>query len=95
MVTAKNSKIPIMHSAFGSILSDCRQLMSSFLFCTIQNVHREGNSVAHELAKRALHAEADEYWIEEVPIGIAQLVTGDKPILLVLIEFCTRLLYVK
>ncbi|GLT45633.1 hypothetical protein SLA2020_194520 [Shorea laevis] len=79
IVTAINSTIPNVHSALSPVLSDCRQLMSSFLSCTVQHVHREGNSVAHELAKRALHAEADEYWIEEVPMGIAQLVTGDKP----------------
>ncbi|GLT73739.1 hypothetical protein SLA2020_455770 [Shorea laevis] len=77
IVTAINSDIPTMHSSLGFILSDCRILMASFLSCTIQHVHREGNSVAHELAKRALHAEADEYWIKEVPTDIAQLVTGD------------------
>ncbi|GLT48817.1 hypothetical protein SLA2020_224160 [Shorea laevis] len=79
VVTAINTEIPNLHSSLGSVLSDCRMLMTSFLSCTIQHVHREGNSVAHELAKRALHAEADEYWLEEVPTDIAQLVTGDKP----------------
>ncbi|GKV09420.1 hypothetical protein SLEP1_g20927 [Rubroshorea leprosula] len=67
---AINSSISNIHSALSPVLSDCRQLMS-FLSCTIQHLHREGIPVAHELAKRALHAEADEYWIEEVPMGIA------------------------
>ncbi|GKV49053.1 hypothetical protein SLEP1_g55825 [Rubroshorea leprosula] len=69
-VTAINTDILTMHSSLGSVLSYCRILMASFLSCTVQHVHREGNSVAHELAICALHAEANEYWIEEVPTDI-------------------------
>lgn len=32
--------------------------------------HREGNEVAHQLAKMALNCEEDMYWIEEGPESI-------------------------
>ncbi|GKV31570.1 hypothetical protein SLEP1_g40248 [Rubroshorea leprosula] len=47
--------------------------MTSFLHCQVNHICCEGNAVAHELAKRALQAEANEYWIEEVPVDIAHL----------------------
>ncbi|GLT72260.1 hypothetical protein SLA2020_483830 [Shorea laevis] len=80
IVTALNSSTLSFHSSLGAVLLDCKRLMASFLSCHVQHVRREGNAVAHELAKRALHAEADEFWIEEVPASLAHIVIGEKPI---------------
>ncbi|GLU03679.1 hypothetical protein SLE2022_208660 [Rubroshorea leprosula] len=77
LVTAINNEFLSTNSSLGAVLLDCRVLMTSFMHCQVNHIRREGNAVAHELAKRALHAEANEYWIEEVPIDIAHLVTGD------------------
>ncbi|GKV15301.1 hypothetical protein SLEP1_g26097 [Rubroshorea leprosula] len=40
-------------------------------------VSAEGNSVVHELAKRALTNEDDEYWAEELSSNIMQCVAED------------------
>ncbi|GKV27974.1 hypothetical protein SLEP1_g37084 [Rubroshorea leprosula] len=77
LVTAINNEFLSTNSSLGAVLSDCRVLMTSFMHCQVNHIRREGNAVAHELAKRALQAEANEYWIEEVPVDIAHLVTGD------------------
>lgn len=47
-------------------------------FCALlsQPYHHEGNVVAHELAKRALQAKANKYWIE-VLVDIVHLVIED------------------
>ncbi|GLT40631.1 hypothetical protein SLA2020_147480 [Shorea laevis] len=78
IITAMHSVFPAMNSSLGLIISDSRMLMTSFLDCRLQHTRREGNSVAHELAKRALQAEADEYWVSDIPGNIAQFVMGDK-----------------
>ncbi|GLT28396.1 hypothetical protein SLA2020_033360 [Shorea laevis] len=78
IITAMNSDLPPWNSNLGLIISDSRMLMTSFLSCRFQHTRREGNSVTHELAKRALHAEADEHWVDDVPEIVVHLVMGDK-----------------
>ncbi|GKV17684.1 hypothetical protein SLEP1_g28153 [Rubroshorea leprosula] len=63
IVTAMQNDSPSMHSTLGLIIFDSKMLMTSFLSCRFQHIRREGNSVAHELAKRAIQAEADELLI--------------------------------
>ncbi|GLT91732.1 hypothetical protein SLE2022_096050 [Rubroshorea leprosula] len=64
-------------SELEMIFDDCRMLLSSLDDCSVRHVRREGNSVAHELAKRALTNEDDEYWAEELPSNIMQCVAED------------------
>ncbi|GLT65131.1 hypothetical protein SLA2020_375810 [Shorea laevis] len=78
IITAMHSVFPAMNSSLGLIISDSKMLMTFFLDCRLQHTRREGNSVAHELVKRALQAEADEYWVGDIPGTIAQIVMGDK-----------------
>lgn len=50
-----------VNSSLGLILLNCKALLASFESCRIQHVHRTGNAVAHELVRRALMAEVDEF----------------------------------
>ncbi|GLT37918.1 hypothetical protein SLA2020_121990 [Shorea laevis] len=77
IVTALSNNVAL-YSNLGNILSDCKLLMSSFLHCQVKHVRRTGNAVAHELAKRALQAEGDEFLRDEVPDYLAPFVTRDK-----------------
>ncbi|GKV50089.1 hypothetical protein SLEP1_g56805 [Rubroshorea leprosula] len=36
------------------------------------------NAAAHELARRALTAEANEFWVDDIPFPIEHIVTGDQ-----------------
>ncbi|GLT81526.1 hypothetical protein SLA2020_529080 [Shorea laevis] len=44
---------------------NCRILLSSLEECSLWHVRIEGDSVAHELAKRALTNDDGEYWVEK------------------------------
>ncbi|GLU05333.1 hypothetical protein SLE2022_224370 [Rubroshorea leprosula] len=78
IITARNIDLATLNSSLGLIISDCKLLVTFFLSCRFQHTRRGGNSVAHELAKRALHSEADEHWVGDIPEAIAQFVMGDK-----------------
>ncbi|GLT63290.1 hypothetical protein SLA2020_358640 [Shorea laevis] len=77
LVTAVHSDTPL-HSSLGFVIQDCKGLISSFASCRLQHVRRVANAAAHELAKRALQAEADEYWTQDVPDHVALLVAEDR-----------------
>ncbi|GLU12062.1 hypothetical protein SLE2022_287710 [Rubroshorea leprosula] len=77
IVTALSNNVAL-NSDLGNVLSDCKLLMSSFLHCRVKHVRRTGNAVAHELAKRALRAEGDEFFINEMPDYLAPFVSRDK-----------------
>ncbi|GLU01763.1 hypothetical protein SLE2022_190500 [Rubroshorea leprosula] len=79
LVTAMNSPLSDINSSLGTVLSDCKLLMASINNCHVKFIRRVGNSVAHELAWRALHAEDDEYWTVEVPPFLAHIVTKEMP----------------
>ncbi|GLT58959.1 hypothetical protein SLA2020_318120 [Shorea laevis] len=61
IVSAITSETFKMNSSLGLILLDCKALLESFEYCRVQHVRRTGNAAAHELARRALTAEADEF----------------------------------
>ncbi|GLU21284.1 hypothetical protein SLE2022_374300 [Rubroshorea leprosula] len=77
IVTALLSDIAL-NSELGNILSDCKSMMASFPYCHVQHTRRTGNAVAHELAKRALQAEGNEFFISEIPVFLAPFVARDK-----------------
>ena len=41
-------------SYMGHVLQDIKMLSSSFSFISVKHIHREGNCVAHKLARRAI-----------------------------------------
>ncbi|GLT25951.1 hypothetical protein SLA2020_010490 [Shorea laevis] len=80
IVTAINGDTLSLNSNLGFIILDCKHLMASFTICRLQHVGRSGNSVAHELARRALQAEGDFAWVGRTPDFIAHLVTRDRAV---------------
>lgn len=62
----------------GQVIEDLKQLLLSSSHWSVAFIHREGNKVAHKLAKMALHPEEGLCWIEEGPGDISQLIVNDK-----------------
>ncbi|KAL0015374.1 hypothetical protein SO802_002443 [Lithocarpus litseifolius] len=62
------------HSSFGHIIKDCKSIMASLRSCSFSHVRRQGNGVAHALAKRAKNSYPLLVWMEAVPPDISFLV---------------------
>ncbi|GKV46603.1 hypothetical protein SLEP1_g53576 [Rubroshorea leprosula] len=77
IVSAISNETLKMNSSLGLILLDCKALLASFESCRVQHVRRVGNAAAHELARRALSAEDDEFWVDAILATIMSIVTGD------------------
>ncbi|KAK9987891.1 hypothetical protein SO802_028130 [Lithocarpus litseifolius] len=54
-------------SMLGTVIADIHCLLCGLRGISISCVHRDGNRVAHVLAKFAKGIDEDMYWIEEVP----------------------------
>ena len=63
-------------SYLGHVLKDIKFLFSSFSFISVKHIHREGNCVAHKLARRAIR---DPFlvWMETVPPDILDVYQRD------------------
>ncbi|XP_035540209.1 uncharacterized protein LOC118344201 [Juglans regia] len=65
-------------SGRGQVVEDLKKMLRSCWYWTLTFTHREGNVVAHNLAKMALFTEGEFSWIESVPKEIKQLVVNDR-----------------
>ncbi|GKV02679.1 hypothetical protein SLEP1_g15077 [Rubroshorea leprosula] len=85
LVTSMNSHFSAINSSLGTVLSDCKLRMASIIDCHVQFIRYKGNSVAHDLARWALHVEDDKHWITEVPsflmhiLVLAQVLAKNNP----------------
>ena len=61
----------------GHILQDVKCLSSALQFVRYFYVYRQGNNVAHALAKRALREPNLTVWMEDVPPDIHHIVQAD------------------
>ena len=61
----------------GHLLQDVKSLQNSFNFLSFTHVHRQGNNVAHTLARRATKQPNLTVLMEDVPPDIRQLVMAD------------------
>ncbi|KAK8510277.1 hypothetical protein V6N13_103869 [Hibiscus sabdariffa] len=66
-------------SLINPIISDIQILRGSFDNITFSFVGRQGNMVAHELAKLGIKFSEPMYWMEEVPMQVERLVLRDLP----------------
>ena len=57
------------NSYMGHVLQDIKFMFSSFSFISIKHTHKEGNCVAHKLARRAAN-NLFLVWMESVPLDI-------------------------
>lgn len=55
----------------------CKNLVKTKPLWSINSVHREGNLIAHVLAKHSLCLTEEIVWIEEVPNVIIPVVLAD------------------
>ena len=61
----------------GHILQDAKCLSNALQFVRYSHVYRQGNNVAHALAKRALREPNLTVWMEDVPPDIHHIVQAD------------------
>ena len=61
----------------GLLIQDAQELALSFLKISFSHVCRQGNVVAHCLARRAILSESLNVWMEDVPPDILQFVQAD------------------
>lgn len=62
-------KIGSCKTLFGHILEETIWLGSMLRHCQFQHVRREGNRLAHGLARRAVLSADTNVWVEELPGG--------------------------
>ena len=56
------------YGPFGHIIDDIRCLVGSFHSCSWSFTRRDGNGVAHSLAKHVLNVLVIDVWMEEAPL---------------------------
>ena len=61
----------------GHLIQDAKILSNSFQLVNFSHVHREGNTVAHALARSAINRPNLTVWMEDVPPDICHLVQAD------------------
>ncbi|XP_030941499.1 uncharacterized protein LOC115966398 [Quercus lobata] len=64
-------------SSIGHIIKDCKSLRGLFQTCFFSHVKRQGNKVAHALARRVRKFFPLSIWMESVPSDITYLVYVD------------------
>lgn len=65
VITAINGE-HMDYSSLGHVLQDIKCMFSSFSFVSVKHIHREGNCVAHKLARRAVRCPF-LVWMPSVP----------------------------
>ncbi|KAF7826438.1 ribonuclease H [Senna tora] len=63
-------------SSFDNVVQDCEYLSKTFNSFTLTHVKRDGNNVAHHVAK-ALHSAETEFWFSNFPSSVLNLVHND------------------
>ncbi|XVF85301.1 hypothetical protein PTKIN_Ptkin17bG0106600 [Pterospermum kingtungense] len=63
----------------GNIVEEGRVLTGLFNSCCIQHISRDGNKVAHRLAKLGVNCHKESIWVEEYPSEIHEIIFADIP----------------
>ena len=66
-------------AAFGLPIQDVKCFSNLFHCIRFSHVRREGNSVAHNLARHARHVTGFQVWIEDVPLHTIATYQADLP----------------
>ncbi|XP_030945916.1 uncharacterized protein LOC115970418 [Quercus lobata] len=67
------------HSSIGQIVKDIMSIIGSLSFFSFSHIRRQGNCVAHALARRAIVSFPLLVWMEHVPSDIEPFVIADIP----------------
>ena len=76
VVTALLDPSPCL-TLFGHLIEDTKKLAQCMNFICFKHVKRDGNSVAHALAKKAKTSTSPEIWLETVPPDIFSILCKD------------------
>ena len=66
-------------SSFGHISKDIKLLSSAFHKVSYSHTRRQGNRVAHRLARMACNFSSFQVWMEDVPPDVASVYLSDLP----------------
>jgi hypothetical protein len=64
-------------SIYGNMVSETRQMLESFPSWRVSHVRREGNTVAHLLAKFAFSLQSQHVWLNSCPSMLVNAVNAD------------------
>ena len=64
-------------SEVGRIVEDCKSYMEAFNFILVRHIFREANCVAHRLAHTATFSALDEFWLQDTPSIIEDVLFED------------------
>lgn len=76
LVAAIGSLIPVFLE-LGRVVEHCRDYMEAIGSLCIKHVYRVANCVAHRLAHIASHSSIDNFWIDEMPSIIEDVLYED------------------
>ncbi|KAK7840688.1 hypothetical protein CFP56_016350 [Quercus suber] len=62
---------------FGHIPDECKRLGATLRFCEFKHVRREGNRLAHSLARRAILSADMDVWVESLPSDLDVVFQSD------------------
>ena len=68
-----------LSSSFGHIIRDMKLLSSAFHNVSYNHTRRQGNRVAHRLARMACNFSPFQVWMEDVPPNVASVYLSDLP----------------
>ena len=71
-----NGPCPLM---FGHIIDETKRLGNVLRSCMFQHVGRDGNKLAHSLAKKAVLSADLEIWVEDLPKDVDVVFQSDLP----------------
>lgn len=64
-------------SDIGRIIGDCKAFMLAFTNVKVRHIYREANAVANRLAHKASFSSVDEFWIDDTPSFIEDVIYED------------------
>ena len=76
VIKAINTKEPCK-SLFGHIVEEIWSFSSALMDCSFQHIKREGNKLAHALARRAVVFADTDVWVKELPVDLDDIFSLD------------------
>ena len=80
IITALQQTTPC-YTSYGHLILDTNTLAQNLISYQFMHVKRDGNSVAHSLAKRARLCEPLKVWMEFVPPDLCNILYSDFPLI--------------
>ncbi len=79
IITALQQNSPC-YTLYGHLIMDTNTLAQNLISFQFMHVKRDGNTVAHSLAKRARLCEPLEVWMDSVPPDLCNTLYSDFPL---------------